>query len=392
MTTMLRSSAARRPAVLASFASSLSNASHASCSSRSFSCLVLNREYSQNISSEQRRQISTNVANSRYPSILAVSGDANTGKQSNHRKYSSGDNSGSGNFGRGGNNNNRNNHEVPTCAYISALAAIMGLYVLSHIDDEAEHAVMSTETTWVDLLQLVHDDKVERIVVTDNNTVARIYVMEESSNEDDKKKARVHAEKLSNKESDNNTADEDATQMQFGDAKNNNNELTKTSSFPWSSSNFHHDGIEAPSRSSPAQSPKVYRLSIDASFEEKLENVQRKNGRNRSNFIPVEYRPGNTTDESPVLTAAARIAIIGVVSGMIRIITKRPGAGLGSSAELGSSLGIIANSSLGTSLAQLRRMKALGVAMVPLLTRVPSSWTKAQPSNSWRSVFTYSRK
>ena len=298
---------------------------------------------------------------------------------------------GGGNFGRGGNNNNRNNHEVPTCAYISALAAIMGLYVLSHIDDEAEHAVMSTETTWVDLLQLVHDGKVERIVVTDNNTAARIYVLEETSNEDGKEKARGNAQK-SEQDQRNNIIDNDTTQMQFGDAKPDDEESTKTGSIPWSSSNFHHDGIEAPSRSSHGQPQNVYRLSIDASFEGKLEDVQRKYGRDRSNFIPVEYRPGNTTDESPVLTAAARIALIGVVSGMIRIITKQPGAGLGSSAELGSSLGIVANSSLGTSLAQLRRMKALGVAMVPLLTRLPTSWTKAQPSNSWRSVFTYSRK
>ena len=320
---------------------------------------------------------------------------ASDGRQSNRKNNSSGHSGsggggGSGNFGRGRNNNNRNNHEVPTCAYISALAAIMGLYVLSHIDDEAEHGVMSTETTWVDLLQLVHDDKVDRIVVTDNNTVARIYVMEESSNEDGKEKARGHAQNLSNNGSGNNAIDEDTTQMQFGDAKFKNEESTKTSSIPWSSSNFHHDGIEAPNRSS-TESRKVYRLSVDASFEEKLEDVQRKYGRNRTNFIPVQYTD-SVTDESPVLTAAARIAVIGVVSGMIRIITKQPGAGFGSSAELGSSLGIIANSSLGTSLAQLRRMKALGVAMVPLLTRLPSSWTKAQPSNSWRSVFTYSRK
>ena len=393
LTAMLRSAAAHRPAALATVSSSLSNVSHASCSSRSFSCLVLKREHSQNILGGQRRLISTNVASS-YSQGVPVILTASDGQQSNYKNNSSGHSGGgSGNFGRGGNNNHRNNHEVPTCAYISALAAIMGLYVLSHIDDEAEHAVMSTETTWVDLLQLVHDDKVDRIVVTDNNTVARIYVMEESSrsNEDGKEKERGHAQNLSNNGPGNNVIDEDTTQMQLGDSKSKNEESTKTSSIPWSSSNFHHDGIEAPSRNSPAQSPKVYRLSIDTSFEEKLEDAQRKYGRNRTNFIPVQYTD-SVTDESPVLTAAARIALIGVVSGMIRIITKQPGAGFGSSAELGSSLGIIANSSFGTSLAQLRRMKALGVAMVPLLTRLPSSWTKAQQSNSWKSLFTYSRK
>lgn len=338
----------------------------------------------------QRRQLSSYMANS-HPSNAPAILVANDGQKSNHRKYSSGDNSGSGsggNFGRGGNNNN---HEVPTCAYISALAAIMGLYVLSHIDDEAEHAVMSTETTWADLLHLVHDDKVEKIVVTDNNTVARIYVLEESGNEGGKERTKNDAKESSEDPINARVVDQDTTLLQFGDIKSKNDQSTKTSGIPWRSSHFHHDGIEAPSRSS-TESRKVYRLSINASFEEKLEDAQRKYGRSRTNFIPVQYCPDNTMDESPVLTAAARIAFIGVVSGMIRIITKRPGAGLGSSAELGSSLGIIANSSLGTSLAQLRRMKALGVAMVPLLTRLPSSWTKAQPSSSWRSLFTYPRK
>ena len=393
MAAMLRSAAARRPAMLATVSSSFSNASHASRSSPSFSCLVLNREHSHDLlMREQRRQISsfvTSSTSSNAPVILAV----NDGQQSNHKNNSRGGGGGSGNFGRGGNNNHRSNHEVPTCAYISALAAIMGLYVLSHIDDEAEHAVISTETNWVDLLQLVHENMVERIVITDNNSVARIYVLEENSKEYGKEKATIRAQKLSEGQKiSKNGIDVDATQVQFGDAKpNNNGESTKESRTPWISSNFHHDGIEAPSKSS-IEPRKVYHLSIDASFEEKLEEAQRKCGRNRTNFIPVEYRPSHTTDESPVLTAAARIAVIGVVSGMIRIVTKQPGAGLGSSAELGSSLGIIANSSLGTSLAQLRRMKALGVAMVPLLTRLPSSWTKAQPNNSWRSVFTYSRK
>jgi len=189
---MLRSAAAaRRPAVLATVSSSISNASHASRSNRSFSCLVLNREHSHNMLT--REQISS-FATSSTPSSVPVILTAHDGQQSNHKNNSNG--GGSGNFGRGG-NNNRNNHEVPTCAYISALAAIMGLYVLSHIDDEADHAVISTETNWVDLLHLVHENMVERIVITDNNSLARIYVLEESSKEDGKENAAMRVQILS---------------------------------------------------------------------------------------------------------------------------------------------------------------------------------------------------
>ena len=164
------------------------------------------------------------------------------------------------------------------------------------------------------------------------------------------------------------------------------------------SSTFHHDGIEPPSKSTAHRanvSPcKVYHLSIDKSFEEKLENAQRQSGRSRSNFIPVQYRPDNTTDESPVLTAAARIALIGVVTGMMRIVTKRPGTGFGGvGSGVSASLDVVANGKIGASLGQIQRMRALGVmAMVPLLTRLPRSWTQRQPTNSWRNVFTYPRK
>jgi len=308
-------------------------------------------------------------------------------EKSNSKSNGGGGGGRGGNFGRGG-GNHRNNHEVPTCAYISALAAIMGLYVLSHIDDDAEEAVLSLETTWAGLLQLVRDGKVEHIVVTDNNTVARIYVVDESrNNEEDEKEAD---------ESETQHDMDTSTTLMFGDT-DSEAKTSKANTIAMGTANFHHDGIEAPSRDAAHHSNlaprKVYRLSINASFEKKLEDAQRKCGRNRSDFITVQYRPDNMTDESPVLTAAARIAFIGLVTGMARIITKRPGGGFGGSSELSASLGgVIANGRIGASIGQLRRMKALGVAMVPLLTRLPRSWTKTQPSNSWRSVFTYPRK
>jgi hypothetical protein len=322
---------------------------------------------------------------SRLSAIWKFSNGTDGHEKSNSKRSNGGGRGG--NFGRGG-GNHRNNHEVPTCAYISALAAIMGLYVLSHIDDDAEEAVLSLETTWAGLLQLVRDGKVEHIVVTDNNTVARIYVVDESINiEGDEKEAD---------ESESQHDMNGFTTMVFGDT-NSEEKISKANTIAMGASNFHHDGIEAPSRDASHHSNlaprKVYRLSINASFEEKLEDAQRKCGRSRQDFVSVQYQPDNMTDESPVLTAAARIALIGLVTGMVRIVTKRPGGGFGGSAELSSSLGgVIANGRIGASIGELRRMKALGVAMVPLLTRLPRSWTKTQPSNSWRSVFTYPRK
>ena len=383
---MIRSATTRR-VTLAVSSSRATTSSLASCGSISSLFSSCENEQHSRIVAQQKRQF--DVAYSQQPLALPSIWNASN---SNRKKSSSG---GGGGFGRGGGNrhNHRNNHEIPTCAYISALASIMGLYVLSHIDDEAEDAVMSTKVSYNDLLQMVRDGKIEKIVVTDNNSVARIYVLEDGGEKKTDNKRVISDETTSHAHS------EDSTQMQFGD----DNQQAKSSAVTrkktiFRSSTFHHDGIEAPNKSTarhPNVSPcKVYHLTIDKSFEEDLEDAQRQFGRSRSNFIPVQYRPDNTTDESPVLTAAARIALIGVVTGMMRIITKRPGAGFGGgSSGLSASLDVVANGKIGASLGQIQRMRSLSVmAMVPLLTRLPRSWTQRQPTNSWRNVFTYPRK
>ena len=380
---MIRSATTRR-VTLAVSSSRATTSSLASCGSISSLFSSCENEQHSRIVAQQKRQFGG--AYSQQPLALPSIWNASN---SNRKKSSSG---GGGGFGRGGGNrhNHRNNHEIPTCAYISALASIMGLYVLSHIDDEAEDAVMSTKVSYNDLLQMVRDGKIEKIVVTDNNSVARIYVVED----DGEKKT---GKKVSNDDTAPHSHSADSTQMQFGDVAKSSAVTRKKTIFR--SSTFHHDGIEAPNKSTarhPNVSPcMVYHLTIDKSFEEDLEDAQRQFGRSRSNFIPVQYRPDNTTDESPVLTAAARIALIGVVTGMMRIITKRPGAGFGGgmSGLSAPSLDVVANGKIGASLAEIRRMRTLGVmAMVPLLTRLPRSWTQRQPTNSWRNVFTYPKK
>ena len=385
---MIRSAAARRITVTASSCLSTTS-SRASCGSLSLGTFSCENEQHSRIVEQQKRQ-QFDIAYSQplaLPSIWNAGNRADGHANSNHKKSSSGDGGG---YGRGGGNRN-NHHEIPTCAYISALASIMGLYVLSHIDDEAEDIVMSTKVTWDNMLQMVQDGKVEKIVVTDNNSIARIYVLEEDGDKKADIKRVISDEATSNPQ--------DTTQMNFGDVSQQAKASTVVKNKTiLSSSTFHHDGIEAPSKSTsrhPNVSPcKVYHLTIDKTFEEKLEDAQRQFGRSRSNFIPVQYRPDNTTDESPVLTAAARIALIGVVTGMMRIVTKRPGTGFGGvGSGVSASLDVVANSKIGASLGQIQRMRALGVmAMVPLLTRLPRSWTQRQPTNSWRNVFTYLRK
>ena len=388
---MIRSAAARRITVTASSCLSTTS-SRASCGSLSLGTFSCENEQHSRIVEQQKRQ-QFDIAYSQplaLPSIWNAGNRADGHANSNHKKSSSGDGGG---YGRGGGNrhNDRNNHEIPTCAYISALASIMGLYVLSHIDDEAEDAVMSTKVTWDNMLQMVQDGKVEKIVVTDNNSIARIYVLEEDGDKKTDNKRVISDEATSHHQ--------DTTQMHFGDVSQQAKASTVVKNKTiLRSSTFHHDGIEAPSKSTAHRanvSPcKVYHLNIDKSFEEKLEDAQHQSGRSRSNFIPVQYRPDNTTDESPVLTAAARIALIGVVTGMMRIVTKRPGSGFGGvGSGVSASLDVVANSKIGASLGQIQRMRALGVmAMVPLLTRLPRSWTQRQPTNSWRNVFTYLRK
>lgn len=390
---MIRSAAARRVTVTASscLSTTSSRASCGSLSLRLFSSCE-NEQHSR-IVEQQKRQIGSAYSQPlALSSIWNASNRADGHGKSNYKKSYSGDGGGGGGggYGRGGGNRN-NHHEIPTCAYISALASIMGLYVLSHIDDEAEDIVMSTKVTWDNMLQMVQDGKVEKIVVTDNNSIARIYVLEEDGDKKADNKRVISDEATSNPQ--------DTTQIQFGDVSQQAkaSKVTQNKTI-LSSSTFHHDGIEAPSKSTsrhPNVSPcKVYHLTIDKTFEEKLEDAQRQFGRSRSNFIPVQYRPDNTTDESPVLTAAARIALIGVVTGVMRIVTKRPGSGFGGvGSGVSASLDVVANGKIGASLGQIQRMRALGVmAMVPLLTRLPRSWTQRQPTNSWRNVFTYLRK
>ena len=392
---MIRSAAARRVTVTASSCLSTTS-SRASCGSLSLGTFSSceNEQHSRIVEQQKRQQF--DIAYSQplaLPSIWNASNRADGHANSNHKKSYSGGGGGGG-YGRGGGNrnNHRNNHEIPTCAYISALASIMGLYVLSHIDDEAEDIVMSTKVTWDNMLQMVQDGKVEKIVVTDNNSIARLYVFEDDGGKKIDNKRVISDEATSHHQ--------DTTQMHFGDVSQNAKATTVVKNKTiLRSSTFHHDGIEPPSKSTAhhtnVSSCKVYHLNIDKSFEEKLEDAQRQFGRSRSNFIPVQYRPDNTTDESPVLTAVARIALIGVVTGMTRIITKRPGAGFGGgiSGLSAPSLDVVANSRIGASLGQIQRMRTLCVmAMVPLLTRLPRSWTHRQPTNSWRNVFTYLRK
>ena len=389
---MIRSAVARRVTVTASscLSTTSSRASCGSLSLRIFSSCE-NEQPSRIVEQQKRQQF--DIAYSQplaLPSIWNADNRADGRDNSNHKKSYSGGGGGGGGYGRGGGNRN-NHHEIPTCAYISALASIMGLYVLSHIDDEAEDIVMSTKVTWDNMLQMVQDGKVEKIVVTDNNSIARIYVLEEDGDKKADNKRVISDEATSNPQ--------DTTQMNFGDVSQQAKASTVVKNKTiLSSSTFHHDGIEAPSKSTsrhPNVSPcKVYHLTIDKTFEEKLEDAQRQFGRSRSNFIPVQYRPDNTTDESPVLTAAARIALIGVVTGVMRIVTKRPGSGFGGvGSGVSASLDVVANGKIGASLGQIQRMRALGVmAMVPLLTRLPRSWTQRQPTNSWRNVFTYLRK
>ena len=325
---MIRSVAARRVTLAASTSRAGTSSSRAGCGSLSLGTFSCENELPSRIVEKQKRQFGS--AYSQHPLALHfiwnASSSSNGHYNSNHKKSSS--SGGSGGFGRGGGNrhNHRNNHEIPTCAYISALASMMGLYVLSHIDDEAEDAVMSTKVTRDNMLQMVQDGKVEKIVVTDNNSIARIYVLEEDGDKKTDNKRVISDEATSHHQ--------DTTQMNFGDVSQQAKASTVVKNKTiLRSSTFHHDGIEPPSKSTAHHSNvspcKVYHLNIDKSFEEKLEDAQRQSGRSRSNFIPVQYRPDNTTDESPVLTAAARIAMIGVVTGMMRIITKRPGAGFG---------------------------------------------------------------
>lgn len=193
----------------------------------------------------------------------------------------------------------------------------MGIYTLSHIDQDAEDGVLAVKTTWKELVDMLEKGEVKRIVLTDDLTMARIYLKEGKEGSHEVLQAREEF----------NYADAAITRtsIDFGKAKPDeslpsNRDVT-----------FHYNGIESPmasiSQAGSTQSAylrPILKLPVDYSFESKIEHVQRQAGIRRGEFVAVQY--SNTiTESSPILKAGARLAFLGIVAGLVQLVLKRPG-------------------------------------------------------------------
>ena len=164
---------------------------------------------------------------------------------------------------------------------------------------------------------MLEKGEVKRIVLTDDLTMARIYLKEGKEGSHEVLQAREEF----------NYADAAITRtsIDFGKAKPDeslpsNRDVT-----------FHYNGIESPmasiSQAGSTQSAylrPILKLPVDYSFESKIEHVQRQAGIRRGEFVAVQY--SNTiTESSPILKAGARLAFLGIVAGLVQLVLKRPG-------------------------------------------------------------------
>jgi AFG3 family protein len=211
--------------------------------------------------------------------------------------------------GSGGSGSNRNQYSggdggsgggIPPPKYSSAILTgvlLMGMTYMMMREDEngSPGEFASREITWQDFCNhLLETGQVEKIVVTNNRTAAKVFLKPGSPGLPQHQTRHFRYSERRQQDDPNSSQFEETTQDEF----------SSTSNDAYSMSNSTSKGKTQPQI--------VYRLAIGSldGFEKKLEEVQRVVGMNSSQEIPVQYT-AETTMATEIMSVVPSLLLMG---------------------------------------------------------------------------------
>jgi len=225
--------------------------------------------------------------------------------------------SGGGDNGGGGWGNWK---EPPISSVVAACISLSLVYgVLRSIsNDDSEYEGSSREITWSDFRNyMLEQGDVERIVVTDKNSMARVYLKPGARGLQPKKsRSKFNDGSYSGRRStNNNNSFADGTVMEMG----NDIDISPSAT-----------GQRTSIPSNSKQHQLVFQFAIGSveSFERKLDEAQRELGIDQRDFIPVQYA-SNSSIMSELLGIAPSIFLVGMMALLIRGAAGAAGGGGG---------------------------------------------------------------
>jgi hypothetical protein len=242
------------------------------------------------------------------------------------------------------NNNTRNNSEggnggndappnfsAPT-SLIAALMLMGFTYMMIRNDDDSSVAPsdFSREITWNDFCNyLLETGQVEKIVVTNNHTIAKVFLKPGSQGlpQHQNRQYRYSDRRQQQHESNSNPMFDDSTQIQDGFSSGSNDEFSM-------SNQLNNNGT-----SQPNQPQIVYRFAIGSvdSFEKKLEEAQKVVGIDPYHEIPVQYT-NETTTRSEILSVLPSLFLMGAALYFMRFAAGSMGGSAGGGGGMGGKI------------------------------------------------------
>ena len=241
------------------------------------------------------------------------------------------------------NNNTRNNSEggnggndappnfnAPT-SLIAALMLMGFTYMMIRNDDDSvAPADFSREITWNDFCSyLLETGQVEKIVVTNNQTIAKVFLKPGSKGLPQHQNRQFRYSDRRQQLHDSNNANpmfDDSTQMQDG--------FSSTSSNDEFSTRLNNNGT-----SQPNQPQIAYRFAIGSvdAFEKKLEEAQKVVGIDPYHEIPVQYT-NETTTRSEILSVLPSLFLMAAALYFMRFAAGSMGGASGGGGPMGGKI------------------------------------------------------
>lgn len=235
-------------------------------------------------------------------------------------------------------NNTRNNSEggnggngIPpnftgNTILLSLLLVGLSYFLIRNDDDSASPTDFSREITWNDFCNyLLETGQVEKIVVTNNRTIAKVFLKRGSHGLPQHQNRQFrYLDQRRQKGSANQMFDESTTHIQDGYSSGPSDSFDSMQNLPNGKSNQHQI---------------VYRFAIGSveSFEKKLEEAQKAVGVDPLDEIPVQYTNESTT-KSEVLGVLPSLFLMGAAFYFMRFAAGSMG-GMGGSGRGGGGIG-----------------------------------------------------
>ena len=238
-------------------------------------------------------------------------------------------------------NNNKNNSEggnagngVPpnfngNTLLLSLLLIGISYFVIRSDNDSASPSDFSREITWNDFCNyLLETGEVEKIVVTNNRTIAKVFLKRGSHGLPQHQNRQIRY-------SDQRRHRDSVSSRQMFDDSTTHIEDEYSSRSPSESFN----GMQSLSDGKMKQHQIVYRFAIGSvdSFEKKLEEAQKAVGVDLQHEIPVQYTNESTT-KSEVLSVLPSLVLMGAAFYFMRFAAGSMG-GMGGSGRGGGGIG-----------------------------------------------------